>query len=396
MDRIKELVEKVYPQVVAWRRDFHMYPELSGEEEETAKKIVKILKEFPLEITEGVGGHGVVAVLKGDMEGKTLALRADMDALPIQEQNVHDFASRYEGKMHACGHDGHTAMLLGTAAILSELKEEICGNIKFIFQPAEEKAPIGGAKPMIEAGVLENPHVDGILGLHIWPGLPKGAIGLKEGALMASSDPFTIEIHGKSGHAAAPHQAIDALVVGCQVVNMLQTIVSRNVDPLASAVVTVGTIKSGTKYNVISDYTKIEGTVRTLNKEVQRTVEGKLRDVVDGICISTGTKGVIKYQRGYPALINDPYMVNILKEVGELVTDKENLIKVEKPAMGGEDFANYLQKIPGAFFWLGGGEDSPYPIHHPQFDFDEQIMRVGMDMMAHAALHYLRKGQNHE
>jgi amidohydrolase len=396
MNIVKKLIEDTYPKVVAWRRDFHMYPEISGAEERTAEKIAEILGQLPIEVQQNVGGHGVVGVLRGSKPGKTIALRADIDALPIQEQNDLDFASRYKGKMHACGHDGHTAILLGVAVILSSLKDEIAGNIKFIFQPAEEQAPIGGAKPMIEDGVLENPHIDAILGLHIWPALPKGKVGIKNNALMASSDPFIIEVFGKNGHASSPHEAIDALVASCQIVNMLQTIVSRSINPQEAAVVTIGKMQSGTKYNVVADYAKLEGTVRTLDPKTQLMVEKRVREIVNGVCQATGTIAEINYSHGYPALINDKNMANLIREVGRKILPQDAMIEIDKPSMGGEDFANYLQRIPGAFFWLGSGQEDSYPIHHPKFDFDENIMKTGIEMLIHSAFQYLEKGTDHE
>lgn len=391
MDKIKKKIEEIFPQAVSWRRDFHMHPELSGEEQRTSTKIAQILKQLPLEVQEGIGGYGVVGILRGKKRGKTLAIRADMDALPIHEKNSCAFASKYEGKMHACAHDGHTAILLGAAAVLSNLKEEIEGTIKFIFQPAEEKAPIGGAKPMIDAGVLENEKVDAILGLHIWPNLPKGQIGIKEGPLMASSDPFKVEIIGKSGHASAPHEAIDALATACQVVNLLQMIVSRGIDPLESTVVTVGKLQSGVRYNVIADSAVLEGTVRTLNPAIQRNMKKRIEDVVEGVCQSTGAKGHVYYQQGYPSLINNKEMVDLVCSVASEVITSDNVIEIQRPAMGGEDFANYLQKVPGAFFWLGAQEEKSYPIHHPKFDFDEEIMKTGMEIFIKSALKYLSK-----
>lgn len=396
MDIVKKLIEDTYPEVVAWRRDFHMYPEISGAEQRTAGKIAEILKKLPLEVQENVGGYGVIGLLRGSKPGKTIALRADIDALPIKEQNDHGFASKYEGKMHACGHDGHTAILLGTAVILSSLKDEIAGNIKFIFQPSEEQAPIGGALPMIEAGALENPQVDAIFGLHIWPNLEKGKVGVKNGALMASSDPITIEVFGRNGHASAPHEGVDALVAGCQIVSMLQTIISRSINPQEAAVITIGKMQSGTKYNVISDYAKLEGTVRTLNPEVRKKVEQRIREVVSGVCQAAGVRGEVNYAYGYPALLNDSKMSDLLREVVLEVLPKEALTEVEKPAMGGEDFANYLQKVPGAFFWLGSEEQASYPIHHPKFDFDENIMKTGMEIMVNSAIRYLGKESGHE
>ncbi|MGE5632982.1 MAG: M20 metallopeptidase family protein [Caulobacteraceae bacterium] len=389
METVKKLIEDIYPRVVDWRRDFHMYPEISGTEERTAGKIAEVLRQLPIEIKENVGGYGVVGLLHGSKPGKAIALRADMDALPIQEQNDYDFASKHEGKMHACGHDGHTAILLGTAVILSKLKDEIAGCIKFIFQPAEELAPIGGAKPMIEAGVLENPQVDAIFGLHIWPNLPKGKIGIKNGAFMASSDPFVVEVFGQNGHASAPHEAVDALAAGCQVVNMLQMIVSRNINPQEAVAVTIGKMQSGAKYNVISDYTKLEGTVRTLNPEVQKKVEMRIREIVNGVCQAAGTRGEVNYRYGYPTLLNDEKMANLIRNVGSKILPENSITEIDKPAMGAEDFANYLLKVPGAFLWLGSGQEGSYPIHHPKFGFDESIMKTGMEMLVNTVIQFL-------
>lgn len=382
---IRALVEEIYDDVVRWRRDFHKYPEVGRQEKRTMERILEILRELPLEIKENVGGYGIVALLRGDKEGETIAFRADMDALPITELTGKEFKSSNDGIMHGCGHDGHMAILLGTIHVLCKLKEHIKGNIKFIFQPAEELAPIGGAKLMIEEGVLDNPKVEKIFGLHIWPGIEEGKIGIKEGAIMASSDPFTIEIKGKSGHASAPHEAIDGVLITANVVTALQSIVSRNVNPLETAVITVGRMNAGKAYNVISDNGFLEGTVRTLNNQVKRDIVKRMEKVVQNICEAYGGEGKLDYKEGYPALMNSKEEVEQVARSAKEVLGEENITWVKNSAMGGEDFARYVEKVPGAFFWLGAGI-SEFPIHHPRFDFDEKIMKDGIEILVRVAL----------
>lgn len=382
---ISRLVEEIYEDVVRWRRDFHKYPELGRKEKRTSERIVEILRELPLEIKENVGGYGVVALLRGQAEGETIAFRADMDALPIVEFTNNEFKSNNEGIMHACGHDGHMAILLGAIHVLCRLREHIKGNIKFIFQPAEELAPIGGAKLMIEDGVLENPKVQKVFGLHIWTGIEEGKIGIKEGAIMASSDPFTIEIKGKSGHASAPHEGIDGVLITANIVNALQSIVSRNVNPLETAVVTIGKMNSGKAYNVISDNGILEGTVRTLNNDVKKDIVKRMERMVKSVCEAYGGEGKVNYNEGYPALINSKAQVEQVVKAATETLGEENITWVKNSAMGGEDFARYVEKIPGAFFWLGAGI-SEYPIHHPKFDFNEKIMKDGIEILVRVAM----------
>lgn len=382
---IRNLVEEIYDDVVRWRRDFHTYPELGRNEKRTSERIIEILTGLPLEIKENVGGYGVVALLRGYEEGETIALRADMDALPIVELTNNEFKSNNEGIMHACGHDGHMAILLGAIHVLCKLREQIKGNIKFIFQPAEELAPVGGAKLMIEEGVLENPKVHKIFGLHIWPGIEEGKIGIKEGAIMASSDPFTIEIKGKSGHASAPHEGIDGVLITANIVTALQSIVSRNVNPLETAVITIGKMNSGKAYNVISDKGILEGTVRTLNNDVKKDIVQRMETMVRNVCEAYGGEGKVNYSEGYPALINSKSQVHqVVKGAKEAIGD-ENITWVKNSAMGGEDFARYVENVPGAFFWLGAGI-SEYPIHHPRFDFNEKIMKDGIEILVRVAM----------
>lgn len=389
---IKEVAREIKDRLINIRRDFHMHPELAMEELRTAGIVAEILSELGLEVQTGVGNTGVVGVLRGAQPGKTIALRADMDALPIEQQNDVPYKSKYPGKMHACGHDGHTAIALGAAMILSRMKDSLKGNVKFVFQPAEENAPTGGAKYMIEDGLLENPKVDAIVGLHLWPDIPLGKVGVRYGSLMASSDRFKITINGKGGHGSAPHQTIDAVAIGCQVVTALQNIVSRQVDPLDAAVLTVGTFNGGYRYNVIADKVEMEGTVRTLNPEIRNSMENRVRTVVDGVCGSFGATAKLEYYYGYPTLVNNNDIMAMVEKSTKDILGEDVVKIVERPAMGGEDFAFYLQHVPGGFIWLGcpKKEGGNYPIHNPNFDFDEDALETGSILLSKIAVDYLK------
>ncbi|MFC4354741.1 M20 family metallopeptidase [Chryseomicrobium palamuruense] len=359
--------------MVDFRRDLHMYPELSFEEDETPKKIAEFLSKLGLEVKTEVGGRGVVGYLKGGKPGKTVALRADFDALPIQDEKDVSYKSRIPGVMHACGHDLHTAALLGVAKVLSEVKDEIAGNIVFIHQFAEEKLP-GGAKPMIEDGCLDG--VDVIYGAHVSSNAPIGMISLNDGSLLAAADSFEIQIQGRGGHGASPHMTVDSVVVGCQLVMNLQQIVSRKVDPLSPAVVTVGTINAGQNFNVISDTAQITGTVRTLDEEVRSLIENEIDKIVSSTCAGADATAKLTYTRGYPDLTNDKKEANRITSLSENIFG-EDMVSQVKPIMGGEDFAYYLKEVPGAFFFVGAGNEqinATYPHHHPKFDADERSM----------------------
>jgi len=375
LDINKEIIN-IYKEIVEIRRNLHMYPELGYEEVETPKKIEKLLKEMGIETESNIGGNGIVGYLNRGKRGKTIALRADFDALPIQEKNKISYSSKNNGKMHACGHDGHTAILLGAAKLLSKQKEELQGEIRFLFQPAEEKAPVGGALAMIEDGAIDD--VDRILGLHIWPTLEKNKIFFKKGAEMASSDPLKIKIYGVSSHASEPENGIDSTLIGAQVLNNLQTIISRNIGPLESGVITIGKFTSGKAYNVISDEAILEGTVRTLNAKTKTKIKNKIYDVVQGICSAHGAKCEIEYTDGYtPVVVNEDVFEelrnSIIKNIG-----KDFFKELESPFLGGEDFGRYLEKVPGALVFLGSKDGNSYPLHHPNFNFDENIMKLGV------------------
>lgn len=390
-ERLFKRLHEVYPELVQFRRDLHMYPELSFQEVNTPQKIADYLKSLGLEVRTGVGGRGVVGVLKGGKPGKTVALRADFDALPIQDEKEVDYKSRIPGVMHACGHDIHTAALLGVARLLSEVKEEIEGNVVFIHQFAEEKIP-GGAKPMIEDGCLDG--VDVIYGAHVWSSEPIGTVGVGEGPMMAAMDSFEIEIYGKGGHGATPHLTVDSLVVGSQLVLNLQQIVSRRVDPLKPAVVTVGTFTAGQAFNVIPDSAKITGTVRSFEESVRDLIEESIGQITDSTCQGAGATARYEYTRGYPAVWNHPEETRRVEDLAKILLGEEK-VKRMTPIMGGEDFSYYLQKVPGTFFFVGGGNEeieATYPHHHPKFDVDERSMLIIGKLFISVVFDYLSDG----
>jgi amidohydrolase len=385
-------LEDLFPEMVEFRRDLHMYPELSFEEVNTPKKIADFLNRLGLEVREGVGGRGVVGYLRGGKPGKTVALRADFDALPIQDEKEVSFKSKVPGVMHACGHDIHTSALLGVAKVLSEVKDQLSGNVVFIHQFAEELAP-GGAKPMIEDGCLEG--VDVIYGAHVWSTSPYGTVGVQEGYTMAAADAFEIEITGKGGHGATPHLTVDPLVLGSQLVLSLQQIVSRRVDPLKSAVVTVGSFQSGKAFNVIPNTSKLIGTVRTFDENVRTSIEAAIGQLTKSTCEGGGATFKYDYRRGYPAVWNYPEETRRVEDLAQKVLGPENVQRME-PIMGGEDFAYYLQEVPGTFFFVGGGNPeigATYPHHHPMFDVDERSMLLTGKLFISSVLNYLTNGE---
>ncbi|GAB4218042.1 MAG: amidohydrolase [Synechococcales cyanobacterium] len=371
-------VQDLASQLVAWRRHLHQYPELGFQEQRTAEFISSHLTRWGIPHETGIAHTGIVATIQGSRPGKTLAIRADMDGLPIQEENPVAYRSQVPQRMHACGHDGHTAIAMGTAYLLHQRRYELAGTVKVIFQPAEESP--GGAKPMIEAGVLAG--VEGMVGLHLWNNLPLGTIGVKSGPSMANADRFHIEVLGKGGHGAMPHQTIDALVVGSQIVNALQTIVSRSVDPLCPAVVTVGKFQAGDTFNVIAPRADLWGTVRTLDAETAERIPRRIEDVVAGICQAHGALFRLHYERTYPLVNNHPQMAALVEQAVRLTLGAEARV-VPEVTMGGEDMAFFLQQVPGCYFFLGSanadlGLDLPH--HHPCFDFDESALPLGVEL----------------
>ncbi|MCX5981383.1 MAG: M20 family metallopeptidase [Nostocales cyanobacterium LacPavin_0920_SED1_MAG_38_18] len=376
-------IRALQPQLVEWRRQIHQKPELGFQEKITAEFIAQKLQNWGIVHQAGIAQTGIVAIIKGEKpgNGKVLAIRADMDALPIQEQNQVPYCSQHDGVMHACGHDGHTAIALGTAYYLNQHRQDFSGTVKIIFQPAEEGP--GGAKPMIAAGVLKNPDVDAIIGLHLWNNLPLGTVGVRPGALMAAVELFRCIIFGKGGHGAIPHQTVDSIVVAAQIVNALQTIVSRNVNPIDSAVVTVGELHAGTAVNVIADTARMGGTVRYFNPDLAGFFKERIQQIIAGICQSHGASYDLDYIHLYPPVINDTGIAALVHSVAEEVVETPIGIVPECQTMGGEDMSFFLQEVPGCYFFLGSANPEKkldYPHHHPQFDFDETALPMGVEM----------------
>lgn len=384
---IKEASKTISEEIIEWRRDFHQHPELSFEEKRTSKIVADFLKICGLQVKENVNGYGVVADLIGAEKGPTIALRADMDALPIQEETGLPFASEVPGVMHACGHDGHTAILMGAVKLLTSQKDKLKGNVRFIFQPAEELNP-GGAWGMIQEGALQG--VEAVFGLHLWSELPSGTFQTCNGPMMAATDRFTIEIEGKGGHGGMPHKAIDSIVIASHLVMSAQHIISRNINPLESGVITFGELKSGTAFNIIANKAVLEGTARSFTPEVRETLQRDLQSLTDGLAKIYGATININYQRGYPAVVNHDREVDFMVDVAREVFGVENT-RTMKPNMVGEDFSYYLKEIPGAFCFVGAGDpDQPlYPHHHPRFQIDESVLPLAAEWFYQLTLKYL-------
>jgi amidohydrolase len=387
MTDIHQRVARHKDLIIQTRRDLHRIPEVAYTEKKTSAYVADYLTREGYDIETGIAKYGVVALLESGQPGPTLMIRADMDALPITEETGLPFASNHDGVMHACGHDAHMAMVLGAATLFKELKNHLKGNIKFVFQPAEEGP--GGAKPMIEAGVLDNPRVDYAIGCHVWPDLPSGCVGVRAGPFMAAMDRFDIKITGKGGHGAMPHLCVDALEVASQVVNALQRIASRHMDPLEPVVVTVGKFQAGTTFNIIPAEAVMCGTTRTFNPDIWDSWEARIEKIVRGVCESMGADFELNYQRGYPATINDESIAEIVRECAAETVGSDNVI--EPPmVMGGEDFAFYLQKVKGCFFILGVGQEKDNaPIHNAKFNLNEEAMTCAVEIYCHAALRLL-------
>jgi len=376
--------------VIKWRRHLHENPELSFEEEKTAQFVYDTLESFGnLELSRPTK-TSVMARLIGPNPGKTLALRADMDALPIHEENTFEFASQVPGVMHACGHDGHTAMLLGAAKILSGLKDQIKGEVRFFFQHAEELFP-GGAEEMVQAGVMDG--VDLVIGTHLWSPLELGKIGVVYGPMMAAPDTFWLTVNGKGGHAALPHQTVDSIAVAAQVVTNLQHIVSRNTDPLDNLVLSVTQFVGGTTHNVIPGSVDICGTVRSFDADLRKTIPEKMERVIKGITEAHEATYDFKYEFGYRPVINNEEVTAVIEETVREVFGEEAL-DLMKPNMGGEDFSAYMEKAPGCFFYVGAGNEEKgitYPHHHARFTVDEDALEIGVKTFLHAVFKFLGK-----
>ena len=381
-DKLFEKLTNAYEDMIVMRRHLHMNPELSFQEENTAKYIVDFYADLGVDVRSDVGGNGVVARVKGGRPGKTVALRADFDALPIQDEKDVPYKSTVPGVMHACGHDGHTATLLQLAKAIHEMQEELAGEYVFIHQHAEEFAP-GGAKPMIEDGCLDG--VDVIFGTHLWSLTDMGTVEYRVGPTMAAADRFDITVQGAGGHGASPHQTKDAVAIGAQLVTNLQQIVSRRANPTESAVLSVGSFVAENAFNVIADSAKLSGTVRTFNPDIRVLMQREMERIVEGTALANNCTIELDYQPGYPALVNHEDETLFLKAVAETIPGVEKVLETE-PHMGGEDFGYYLEQVPGTFFFTGAMPENPYPHHHPKFDFDEKAMLIAAKTLGAAAI----------
>ena len=379
-DSLPQLILEMEPRLTQIRRDFHRYPELSGDEQNTASTVAAQLRSLGLEPQTGVGGHGIVATVRGARPGPTVALRADMDALPIQEEGAPAHRSERPGVMHACGHDGHTTMLLGAAEALLSARGQMAGDVRLIFQPAEETG--AGALAMCASGVMDG--VGAIYALHGWPALPVGQVGIRAGAMTASVDTFEIVVQGRGGHAAYPHLAIDPIFTAAQIAVALQAIASREIDPLQPVVVTVAQFHAGTAANIIPDTARLEGTIRTLSKEVRASIPERMRRIADGVCAATHATCRVEFRDGTPPVVNAPESTALAIAAVGATLGPENVIALPNPSMGGEDFAEYLDYAPGALLRLGLG--NPTPLHAPTFDFADASLTVGVRALVAIAL----------
>jgi len=376
INRVADLADEI----TTWRRDFHENPELLFDVHRTAGIVAEKLKSFGCdEVVTGLGRTGVVGVIKGrtNTSGRVIGLRADMDALPIEEATNVPHTSKVPGKMHACGHDGHTAMLLGAAKYLAETRN-FDGTAVVIFQPAEEGG--GGGNEMVKDGLMERFGVQEVYGMHNMPGIPVGQFAIRAGAMMAAADRFTITIEGKGGHAARPHDCIDPVVISAHVITALQTIASRNADPLESVVVSVCTVKAGEAFNVIPQTAMLLGTVRTLSPEVRDLAETRIRAIVENVCAAFGAKAEVEYDRGYPVTMNDPDKTEFMARVARAVAGENAVDTTVPPLMGAEDFSYMLEQRPGAYIFLGNGDTAG--VHHPAYDFNDEASPYGVSLWA--------------
>ncbi len=387
LSQIKTLAEHLAPRLIEIRRHIHAHPELSGEEYQTAAYVAGVLSSCGLHVKESVGKTGVVGELLNSSESRTLAIRTDMDALPITELTNLDFSSRNPGVMHACGHDVHTTLGLGTAMILSQLTDSLPGNIRFIFQPAEEIAQ--GARWMVDEGVMDG--VDAIFGVHVLPSLAACTVGIRYGALTAAADELEITIQGESGHGARPYQAIDAIWIAAQVITTLQQAISRTQNPIHPMVLSIGKIEGGRAYNVIADRVKMCGTVRSLHSDTHENLPQWIENIVTSVCHTYRAKCEVNYRRGVPSVQNDPNLTKILESACQEAWGSDLIQIIDEPSLGAEDFSVYLEKANGCMFRLGVGksETKNYPLHHPKFEVDEAAIISGVVTLAYTAYKYL-------
>lgn len=389
----KEILEKseeLFSFMQSARRQIHQYPEVGMQEFRTAAFIREKLDEAGISYRDKVGGTGIVGIIKGNRPGKCIALRADMDALTIQEKTGTEYASKLDGFMHACGHDAHVAILLGAARLLNEIKDQLRGTVKLFFQPAEEGP--GGAKPMIEDGAMEDPHVDAVAGFHVSSGNKTGKIGIHKGVNHAAMQELDIIVEGKGGHAAYPHTTVDAVVITCAIVTGLQTIVARRVDPLDSAVITIGTINGGYRRNIIADRIEMQGTIRYLKDETGDLLRKNIEDICNNIAVSMGGSCMVMFGKSYPPLVNDKDLAEQFEDSLKDLLGDDRFFPVEHPTMGAEDFAYFAREVPSVFMSLGsGGENKEFsePHHNSRFDIDEKALITGCAGFVKLSLDFL-------
>lgn len=387
--KIREAAKKISDWVVEIRRDVHAHPELGLEETRTSAKVAEHLEQLGLEVRRNVGSTGVVGLLRGGEPGCTLAIRADMDALPIREETGLPFASQNEGVMHACGHDAHVAMALGAARVLSGMRADIRGNVKFIFQPAEES--YGGAKGMIDEGAMENPTVDAIIALHVDAHENVGKLVIKEGAVTASADVFMISINGRGGHGSQPQTCIDPIHIAAHTITAMQTMIPRTLDARDPVIVSVCTFQAGTAFNVIPESVHFGGTVRTLSNERRIEMSKKMEDIIRGITSTFGATYDFSYIQGVPTTINDPATTDVMRRMATELWGADGVVEREHPMMGSEDYSLFVQKVPGAMGFLGAstGGAEVFPIHHPKFNIDEGCLQCGVELHCATAIKFL-------
>lgn len=391
MDLLKEAIA-IEPEIIKTRREIHQHPELAYHEEATAKLVADRLESLGIEVRRKVGGTGVLGVLKGSKTGRVVALRADMDALPLDENADVAFKSNVKGVMHACGHDTHVAILLGVAKLLAAHRDELQGTVKFLFQPAEEHGGLGGAKPMIEDGVMKDPKVDFVFGLHISSDHPSKVFGFRGGPIMAAPDTFKVRVIGKGGHGSAPHQTIDPVYVAAQIITSMQGVSGRMIDPIQPFVVTIGSVHSGTKENIIPDEAVLEGTIRTLDEATRKVAKAKVQKVAEGVAKAFGAKAVVDFEKdAYPVTVNDQKVTEQAMKITKKIPGTKTIIM--KPLLGGEDFSRFLLEAPGTFYFLGTinpAKGCVYPNHSSKFKVDEDVLKYGAASMAMLALEFTK------
>lgn len=390
MINIKQLSEKHYEKIRDIRHEVHMYPEEGFKEYKTSNLIIHELEKLNIEVKANVAKTGVVGLIKGKYPGKTILLRADMDALRVEERAEVEYKSKIPGVMHACGHDGHVAGLLGAAMILNELKEELHGNVKLVFQPSEERD--GGARIMLEEGILDNPKVDMAFAAHLWGPLKEGTVAVKSGPFMASPDIFNFTVIGRGGHGAMPQFTIDPIPILCQIINNIQTIVSRKSSPFNPIVVSCCKIQGGESHNVIPNEVLVEGTIRTLDEETRAWVPKIIEEIIKGITESNGASYEFKYEPTYPVLINDVNATKIAEKAIAKVVGNNNVIEAKEPSMGGEDFAYIAKEVPASFFFIGIAKEGEEPVihHNPYFKWDDKNIKIVAETLSQIALDYLK------